>query len=81
MDPIIDLVLMDIDLGRGIDGPEAARRILDLRELPIVFLTSHSERQWVERVIEITTYGYVLKSTGEFVLVQSIEIAFRRKTT
>ncbi len=41
--PSIDLVLMDIDLGRGIDGTEAARLTLESREIPIVFLTSHSE--------------------------------------
>ena len=28
-DTRIDLILMDIDLGRGIDGTEAARQILD----------------------------------------------------
>lgn len=75
-DPELALVLMDIDLGPGMDGTEAARRILELRELPIVFLTSHSEKSMVERVRDITRYGYVLKSTGEFVLLESIQMAF-----
>lgn len=74
--PHVDLVLMDIDLGRGIDGTEAARRILATRELPIVFLSSHTERDFVERVKAITRYGYVLKSAGEFVLVEAISTAF-----
>jgi len=39
----VDLVLMDIDLGRGMDGTEAARAILQHREIPIVFLSSHTE--------------------------------------
>lgn len=72
----IDLVLMDIDLGTGIDGPEAARRILELRRLPIVFLTAHAEREMVERVREITRYGYIIKNSGDFVLLSSIEMAF-----
>lgn len=71
----VDLVLMDIDLGRGIDGTEAARRILDTRELPIVFLTSHREKAYVDRVREITSYGYVLKDSGEFVLLETIRLA------
>ena len=75
--PDIDLVLMDIDLGPGIDGTEAAGRILELCELPIVFLTSHTEPEFVERVKEITGYGYVVKNSGEFVLVQSIEMALQ----
>ena len=72
----ISLVLMDIDLGKGIDGTEASRRILEKRELPIVFLTSHSEKEFVDRVKEISSYGYVLKNSGEFVLIESISMAF-----
>lgn len=72
----IDLVLMDIDLGAGIDGTEAATRLLEVRELPVVFLTGHAEREMVDRVKGITRYGYVLKTAGEFVLVQAIEMAF-----
>ena len=75
-DASIDLVLMDIDLGPGIDGTEAARRILLQRNLPIVFLTSHSERERVEKVRGITRYGYVVKNSGDFVLQSSIEMAF-----
>jgi len=75
-DPSFDLVLMDIDLGKGVDGTEAARQILALRNLPIVFLTSHSEREMVEKVRGITRYGYVIKNSGDFVLLSSIEMAF-----
>lgn len=74
--PDIDLVLMDIDLGSGMDGTDAARAILAIRALPVVFLTSHSEKDYVDRVEEITRYGYVLKNAGEFVLLQSIRTAF-----
>ncbi len=72
----IDLILMDIDLGAGIDGTETARRILELKELPVIFLTFHSERDMVEKVRGITRYGYVIKSSGDFVLQASIEMAF-----
>lgn len=75
-DPSVDLVLMDIDLGPGLDGPDAAARILELRSLPIVFLTSHSEREMVDKVRNITRYGYVVKNSGNFVLLSSIEMAF-----
>lgn len=72
----IDLILMDIDLGFGIDGPEAARQILEKKNIPIVFLTSHSEKEYVDKVKEITRYGYVIKNSGDFVLRSSIEMAF-----
>ena len=72
-----DLVLMDIDLGEGMDGTEAAEEILGIRFLPIVFLTSHSEEEIVEKVRKITRYGYVIKNSGDFVLFSSIEMAFQ----
>ncbi|MFP4614224.1 MAG: PAS domain S-box protein [Spirochaetaceae bacterium] len=72
----ISLVLMDVDLGREMDGTEAAETILSERDLPVVFLTSHAERRFVERAKWITNYGYVLKNSGEFVLLESIEMAF-----
>lgn len=72
----VDLVLMDIDLGPGLDGPDAAARILEIRALPIVFLTSHSERDMVDKVRNITRYGYVIKNSGSLVLLSSIEMAF-----
>jgi PAS domain S-box-containing protein len=71
----IDLILMDIDLGTGIDGTEAAERILEMRSLPIVFLTSHQEKSIVERTRDLTSYGYVIKTSGEFVLLESIRMA------
>jgi PAS domain S-box-containing protein len=74
--PDISLVLMDIDLGAGIDGTEAAEKILERREVPIVFLTGHSEQEMVEKVKGITRYGYVIKNTGEFVLREAITMAF-----
>ena len=75
-DTAVDLVLMDIDLGEGINGVEAARRILEFRELPVVFLTSHTEEDYVNLAKEVSNYGYVVKSSGEFVLLRSIETAF-----
>jgi len=72
----IDLVLMDLDVGAGIDGPEAARRILERRNIPIVFLSSRAEESCVDRVRGIVRYGYVLKDSGPFVLRSAIETAF-----
>lgn len=72
-----ELALMDIDLGRGIDGTEAARRILAERDLPIVFLSSHTEPEIVDRTEAIGSYGYVVKNSGMTVLEASIRMAFR----
>lgn len=73
----IDLVLMDINLEAGMDGTQAAERILQLRDLPLMFLSSHTERQVVEKIEGITSYGYIVKNSGETVLIASIKMAFR----
>jgi PAS domain S-box-containing protein len=71
-----DLILMDIDLGKEkMDGAQAAEIIQREQELPIVFLTGHTEKEYVERVRNVTSYGYVLKTAGEFVLLESISEA------
>lgn len=75
--PPIALVLMDINLGDGMDGTEAATRMLGKHDLPLVFLSSHTEREVVEKTEGITSYGYVVKNSGETVLLASVRTAFR----
>jgi DNA-binding NarL/FixJ family response regulator len=73
----IDLILMDINLGPGMDGTEAAAMILEKREIPLAFLSSHTERDVVEKTEGITSYGYIVKNSGETVLLASMQMAFR----
>jgi len=75
--PGIDLVLMDINLGSGIDGTDAASEILKKRDIPVLFLSSHTEPEIVQKTENITSYGYVVKNSGETVLLASIKMAFR----
>lgn len=71
----INLVLMSIDLGRGMDGMQAANRILAKRNLPIVFVLSHADKESIERVKGIDRYGYVIKNSASPMLQSSIEMA------
>ena len=75
--PAFDLILMDINLGEGMDGTEAAELILAKRDIPIVFLSSHVEKEIVERTEGISSYGYIVKNSGETVLLASIKMAFK----
>ncbi len=72
-----DLILMDINLGRGIDGTQAAEQILSKRDIPVVFLSSHTDPAVVEKTEKITSYGYVVKNSGITVLDASIKMAFK----
>lgn len=71
----IDIILMDIDLGSGIDGTEAAEKILEIKKIPIVFLSSHDEEEIVEKAEKISSYGYLLKNSGINIINASIKIA------
>jgi PAS domain S-box-containing protein len=73
----IDLILMDINLGSGIDGTQAAEEILKAKDIPVVFLSSHTEPEVVEKTEKITSYGYVVKNSGIIVLDTSIKMAFK----
>jgi len=73
----IGLILMDVNLGPGMDGTQAAREILKDFDIPILFLSSHTEKEIVERTEKITSYGYVVKNTGITVLSASIKMAFK----
>ena len=72
-----DLILMDIDLGKGMNGPETAVEILKIQDIPILFLSAHTEPDIVELTERITSYGYVVKSSSITVLDASIKMAFK----
>jgi PAS domain S-box-containing protein len=72
----VHLVLMDIDLGKGIDGAEAARRILATNPIPVVFMSGHDEPSILSRMESVPSYGYVAKNASEGVLIAAIRMAF-----
>lgn len=76
-DPSIELVLMDIELGEGMDGTEAARLILEIRELPLIFLVSRSGCKNIEKTEVINSYGFITNETQPPVIVASIKTALR----
>ncbi len=73
----VDLILMDIDLGSGIDGTQAAEQIQKHKDIPVVFLSSHIEPEIVQKTEKITSYGYVVKNSGIVVLDAMIKMAFK----
>jgi PAS domain S-box-containing protein len=76
-EPKIDLILMDVELRKGMNGPEAAKHIIEKHEIPLIFISEYTEKSIVEKTESISSYGYVVKNTGETVLLVSIKMAFR----
>ncbi len=70
-----DLILMDINLKTGMDGIEAAEVILKDHDIPIIFISSHTEDEVLKKTEKITFYGYVVKNSGIVILDKSIRKA------
>ncbi|MBI4798026.1 MAG: response regulator [Desulfarculus sp.] len=74
-----DLVLMDIGLP-GMDGIEAARVINLERPLPVVLITAHADRRFLERARRARVHSYLLKPVEAAVLGPAMELAYHNFT-
>lgn len=70
-----DLILMDINLPGEINGVEAANQIHSKSNIPIVFLTAHTDQETLERAKITDPFGYVTKPFDETNLRFAVEIA------
>jgi PAS domain S-box-containing protein len=76
--PEADIVLMDIRLDGSMDGVEAAARIREKHNIPVVFLTAHADRATVERAKLTEPFGYLVKPLAPAALHTSIEVGIYR---
>lgn len=72
-DVAVDLICMDINLGRGIDGIETARRIRERQPTAILFISAYSDDLTHARIREIAPDALrVGKPTSMAALQQAI---------
>lgn len=71
-----DLVLMDIVLDGKMDGIEAAGRIHSGSNIPVVYLTAHSDDRMLKRIKATEPFGYIIKPFDDRELRIVVEIAF-----
>lgn len=72
-----ELALLDVKMPK-LDGIEAARRILDERQIPIVMVTAYGEDELVARAVEAGVFGYLVKPFRESDLLPAIRTARAR---
>ena len=72
------LVLMDVRLQGDMDGIAAAQAIRDRHDIPLIFLTSHSDNETVRRAAETAPYGYLTKPYQIKELRAGIEVAMTK---
>ncbi|HBM16774.1 MAG TPA: hypothetical protein DD381_10590 [Lentisphaeria bacterium] len=74
---IVDIILMDVNLGESLDGIEIAREILKIVNIPIIFLSSTLDIDTLRKTENLASYGYHLKSTDFTALITSIKMALK----
>lgn len=72
------LILMNIPLYGEMDSIDAAKKIQEKHDIPIIYLTSHIEDDTLKRARETTPYGYIVKPVGKNDLKTAIETALHR---
>ncbi len=74
-----DLVLMDIYLAGEMNGIQAAARIKEGWDVPIVYLTAHPEDKLLQQAKITAPYGYLSKPVQDRDLSAAIETALYRR--
>ena len=71
-----DLVIMDIGLsGSNMDGISLAKKVLETKQIPIIFLSSFSDEHTLQRAKEVEHMAYLVKPCSTRQLFVSIENA------
>jgi len=72
-----EVILLDIKMP-GMDGLEAARKIMQERPTPVVMLTAFSQRELVNEAHEASVFGYLVKPVKEDLLDATLDLAVTR---
>jgi len=67
------LVIMDINLGEGMDGIETAKRLKEFLATEIVFLTAFSDAGVKERAMQVEPLAYLIKPLESYELKQILD--------
>lgn len=76
-----DLVLMDIQLGGALDGIDSADVIIRQLRIPVVYVTSYSDNDTLEKAMTTECSGYITKPVRESDLRATINIALKKNRT
>jgi CheY-like chemotaxis protein len=73
-----DLALIDIRLQKEMDGIEMADHINKQYDIPIIYITAHSEDNTIERAKLTEPYGYLLKPVNQKELKVALEMVLHK---
>lgn len=74
-----DILLMDIDLGDELDGIGLVQKINEIKDVPIIYVTSYKDKETIGKAMTTQPDGYVTKPYEAGQLQAAIEMAIFRK--
>ena len=73
-----DLVLMDVRLAGVMTGIDAAARLREKTDVPVIFLSAYSDAELLRQAGTVEPFGYLVKPFEERELHASIQMALYR---
>lgn len=73
-----DLILMDIKLAGELDGVDAALRIQERQNVPVLYLTAYTDEETLRRAKVTAPYSYLVKPARDRELRVTVEMALHR---
>lgn len=74
-----DIVLMDINIKGNVDGIDTAHMIKNAFDIPVVYLTSHTDGPVLERAKATNPDGFITKPLKDTTLRVAIELALKKQ--
>ena len=72
-----DLILMDVDGKDSYEGIEFAKKIMAYTPHPILFLSGNNDRELLQRILELTPYGFLFKPFSPKDMLISMQLAYK----
>jgi two-component system cell cycle sensor histidine kinase/response regulator CckA len=73
-----DLILMDIRIKGSMDGIETAAALRETFDIPVVYLTAHTDQQTIDRAKLTGAFGFLTKPIHHTSLATTIEMAIHK---
>ena len=75
-----DMVLMDINIDGEMNGIELAKKILEIIDLPIIFISAERDMETFENILALSPYGFIHKPFSSKEIEFSLQLAYKNYT-